>query len=297
MKNIKFIRTFFVLALGSLITLSSCDALLDDTKTDFGQGPILAQFENTTDELNIILDPAVTSIDYMIPITFFGGKNVPLDRDVTVTIATSPDSQAQEGVEFELGETTFTIPAGQKTANAAIIVLTGNLVPFDFKDIVLEIVESSEAVSDVNSIALTLKALPETTLAGTYDVEIGQYWNSGSRQGDFGGTVSIQAVSPDLYKHVGIGFWPDDNDFYFTVDPDTNVITVLDVDLAGEPTLLNGSPIMTCAKSVFEMIICDDTTNKQTLMSDGSHIVELTTGYDRGTGATREFLEKLVRQN
>lgn len=296
-KNIKFIRTLFVLVLiGNVITLHSCDSILDDYETDFGKGPVLATFLNTTDELNIIKDPEISSIDYEIPITYFGGRNVTLDRDVQVTIATSPDSEAKEGVEFELISNTFTIPAGETTANASIRVLTANLVPFDFKDIILEITDSSESVSDVNTIALTLKALDENTLAGTYEVVVGEYWNSGNFSGDYSGaTFVVSAISPGLYRHEGIAFWPDDNDFYFTVDETTGAITVLNNDLEGEPTLLNGSPIMTCSGGQFESVTCDETTNKSTLSPDGHHTIELTTGYFRGVGATREFLEEMVR--
>lgn len=296
MKKILF-KFNFIATLLLVVLFTACDAIVDQDEVDFGTGPIVATFQNTTDELNIIKDPAVTFIDYEIPITYIGGRNVTLDRDVEVTIATSPNSEAQEGVEFELTTTTFTIPAGETTANASVRILTTDLVPFDFKDIVLEITSSSEAVSDVNSINLTLKALDASTLAGTYDVEEGEYWNSGSFIANYSSTVSIEAISPDLYRHVGIAFWPDDNDFYFTVDPDTNVITVLKEDLAGEPTLLNGSPIMTCAGGKFEMVTCDATTTNQELKPDGKHIVKITTGYFRGAGATREFTETLVRQN
>lgn len=293
----KFIRTFFVLAMVGVATLTSCDALLDDSVTDFGQGPILAQFENTSAEINIIKDAANTPIDYEMDITYFGGKNVALDRDVTVTIATSPDSQATEGVEFELTSTTFTIPAGETSATASIRILTGGLVPFDFKDIVLEITDSSEAVSDVNTFALTLKALGADTLAGTYEAQEGDYWNSGSYIASFAGRqFVISAIAPGLYSHRGIAFWVnDDNTFWFTVDENTGVITVLPDDPEGTPVTLNGSPIMTCSRSTFEMVPCDDTVNVATLAADGHHEIKLTTGYDRGTGATREFFQRLVR--
>ncbi|WP_289038944.1 hypothetical protein [uncultured Zobellia sp.] len=296
MKKI-FLKFNFIAALLLVVLFTSCDAIVDQDEVDFGKGPILAQFQNTTDELNIIKNPNISFIDYEIPITYFGGKNVVLDRDVEVTIATSADSEAKEGVDFELTSTSLTIPAGANTANTSVRILTTDLVPFDFKDIILEITSSSEAVSDVNSMNLTLKTLDENTLAGTYDVEEGQYWNSGSLAGNYSGTVSIEAVSPNLYRHVGIGFWPEDNDFYFTVDPATNVITVLDKDLEGEPTLLNGSPIMTCAGGKFESVTCDETTTNQELKPDGKHVVKITTGYFRGAGATREFTETLVRQN
>ncbi|GGW27338.1 hypothetical protein GCM10007383_10880 [Arenibacter certesii] len=276
--------------------MASCDTLLEQDETDFGQGPILVQFEKTKTELNIIKDPENTPIDYEVPITFFGGKNVPLDRDVDVTIATSPDSEANEGEEFELNLTTYTIPAGETSVIASIKILTEKLVPFEFKNIVLEITNSSESVSDVNSTAITLKALDSNTLAGTYTVEVGKYWNSGNYNSSFPGrTFVIAAIAPGLYRHEGIAFWPDGNDFYFTVDEETGVISVLDKDPDRTPTLLNGSPIMNCAGGQFEMAPCTDETKKATLKDDGHHLVELTTGYFRGAGATRESLQKLVR--
>ncbi len=296
MKKINnYLRIFIVLIVASF-GFTSCDALIDDFQTDFGKGPVVATFQNTVAEINIIKDAANTPIDYEIPITYFGGKNVPLENDVTVTIATSSTSTAKEGVEFSLPVTTFTIPAGETTAFASIRILTGGLVAFDFLDLVLEITDSSESVSDVNTFTLTLKALDQNTLAGTYEAVEGEYWNSGTQRGGYeGATFVISAISPGLYKHAGIAFWIAGNDWYFTVDETTGVITVLDEDLAGEPTLLNGSPIMTCAKSTFEMVPCDDTVNLRTLMPDGHHEVRLTTGYDRGTGSTREFYMRYIR--
>jgi|GEM_PF-1880428 len=295
MKNI-FLKSNLLLTFFSIILFTSCDSILDQDEVDFGNGPILATFQNTTDELNIIKDPAVTSIDYQIPITYFGGKNVPLDRDVTVTIGTSSDSQAEEGVEFELVNNEFIIPAGETTANASVRILTENLVPFDFKDIVLEILSSSEAVSNTNTINLTLKALDQNTLAGSYEAVEGLFYNAGGGPFSFAGnTFKISAIEPGLYKHEGFAFWAD-NEFFFTVDETTGVITVLDEDLEGEPVEINGSPIMTCGGSnSFVSLTCDNTTTKFTLMPDGKHVVEITAGYFRASG-TREGYSKLVRK-
>lgn len=294
MKNIKLLRIFLILILGT-ITLNSCDELIDPTETDFGNGPVLASFVVTAKDINIIKDAANTPITYEFEISYYGGKNVVLDRAVSVTLGVSSKSDIPEGTGVELTTKSLTIPAGSSTVTGSVKIFTGPLVPFNFQDLVLEISESSESIAEKNTATLTLKALPSNTLAGTYDTVVGQYWNSGTRRGDFSGTFVISAISPGLYKHGGIGFWPDGNDFYFTVNETTNVITVLPVDLEGEPTLLNGSPIMTCAGGQFEMVPCNDTTNKQTLMPDGHHTIELVTGYFRGAGATREFLEKLVR--
>ena len=126
------------------IAFSSCDAILDQDKTDFGKGPVLTTFTETETEVNIIKDVANTPKMYEFDISYSGGRNVPLDKDVTVTIATSATSEAKEGKEFELPVKTFTIPAGKNSSTASLKILTGGLVPFDFKDIVLEIVSSSE---------------------------------------------------------------------------------------------------------------------------------------------------------
>jgi len=297
MKNIKVLGIFLILILGTL-TLNSCDELIDPTETDFGKGPVLATFTQTTAELNIIKDVANTPATYEFEITYFGGKNVALDKAVTVNIAASPLSQIPEGTGFTLSSSTYTIPAGSTTVTGTITIATAPLVPFDFKKLILEITDSSESVSEKNTFSLTLKALGANTLAGDYTVVDGQYWNSGRFLGDYDGNhVTISALAPGLYSHPGIGPFDGGGTFYFTVDDTTGKITVLTKSPAGVPTLLNGSPIMTCeGNNPFEMITCDPAlTNKSTLKTDGHHEVITSVGYFRGTGATREFFEKLVR--
>ena len=136
--------------------------------------------------------------------------------------------------------------------------------------------------------------------AGIYTVTESAYWNSGGYIEHWNGTTRlIESVGGNIYRHVGLAYW-DDNEFYFTVDSDTNVITVLDVDLQGGDLLLNGSPIMTCEGTggAFESIPCNDSTSKATLDEvNGEDVLEFTVGYFRGVGATREFHEVLKRGN
>ena len=136
--------------------------------------------------------------------------------------------------------------------------------------------------------------------AGIYKVTESAYWNSGGYIEHWNGTTRlIESVGGNIYRHVGLAYW-DDNEFYFTVDSDTNVITVLDVDLQGGDLLLNGSPIMTCEGTggAFESIPCNDSTSKATLDEvNGEDVLEFTVGYFRGVGATREFHEVLKRGN
>ena len=136
--------------------------------------------------------------------------------------------------------------------------------------------------------------------AGIYTVTESAYWNSGGYIYHWNdSTRLIESVGGNIYRHVGLAFF-DDNEFYFTVDSDTNVITVLDVDLQGGDLLLNGSPIMNCngAGGAFESIPCNDSTSKATLDEvNGEDVLEFTVGYFRGVGATREFHEVLKRGN
>lgn len=158
---------------------------------------------------------------------------------------------------------------------------------------------SNTSEGDLNFNQKTTKVAVGTRYAGVYDTENSVYWNSGSNIGNWDGTERIiESVNATVYRHVGLAYW-DDNEFYFTVDNDTNIITVLDVDLEDAGLLLNGSPAMTCTggTGAFESITCDDTTSRA-IPDDvnGADVLEFTVGYFRGVGATREFFEKLTKK-
>lgn len=158
--------------------------------------------------------------------------------------------------------------------------------------------KSTTSTGNSNNNASTTKVAVGTRYAGVYSVVGSAYWNSGSLiGGDWNGTDRIiESVNATIYRHKGLAYW-DDNEYYFTVDNTTGVITVLETDPDGDAILLNGSPIMTCAGGLFESIPCDDTTSVA-LPNDitGEDELLLTVGYFRGTGATREFFEHLVKK-
>ncbi|RBN49557.1 DUF1735 domain-containing protein [Flavobacterium psychrolimnae] len=139
------------------VTFTSCDAILDQEEIDFGQGPVLAQFENSSITANFIKDGSTVSYD--VPITIIGGRNEPLDVPVEVTISADASSTATAGVEYSLDNTKFTIPAGELSVNAVIKVNTSNLDPFDAKTLVLKIDSSSQGVSETNTTSVTLQAV------------------------------------------------------------------------------------------------------------------------------------------
>ena len=245
----KYLLTKLIAIFLLAVTITSCDAILDQEEIDFGKGPVLTTFTKTETEVNIIKDVANTPRDFSFEISYSGGKNVALNKDVTVTIATKSTSEAKEGKEFELPVKTFTIPAGKTSATATIKILTAGLVPFDFKDIVLEITDSSESIAEKNTITITVKALGANSLAGRYEILTGSYWRIGV-QSNFatsgGGIRVIEALSETLYKHKDYVGGFSGNDWYFTVDANDKVTVLTKDPFTGNPILLNGVAAMTC---------------------------------------------------
>ncbi|MBC5864162.1 hypothetical protein [Flavobacterium turcicum] len=294
----KYLLSKTIAAIVLAVSFTSCDAILDQDETDFGKGPVLTTFTQTEAEVNIIKDAANTPKTFSFDISYAGGKNVALDRDVTVTIATKSTSEAKEGVEFELPVKTFTIPAGQTSAQASVKILTAGLVPFDFKDIVLEIVDSSESVAEINTITITVKALGANSLAGRYEVLEGTYFrigvNTPSSASPVGATRVIEALSETLYKHTEyVGNFPGNN-WYFTVDANDKVTVLTKDPFTGAPTLLNGVAAISCETNPSSLTLSKcGTSNVVERTNNRKDVIKLTVGYN--PAAPREFYEVIRR--
>lgn len=280
------------------IAFSSCDAILDQDKTDFGKGPVLTTFTDSETEVNIIKDVANTPRNYEFEISYSGGRNVALDKDVTVTIATSATSEAKEGKEFELPVKTFTIPAGETSATASVKILTAGLVPFDFKDIILEIVDSSESIAEKNTITITVKALGAKSLAGRYEVIESSYYRIGvltpGSAAPIGAIRVIEALSETLYKHTEYVGNFSGQTWYFTVDA-SDVLTVLIKDpFTGDPTLLNGVAALSCESNPAALSLSKCGSSNVVIRTNDRHdIIKLTVGYN--PTASRQFYEAIRR--
>lgn len=296
MKNKMFkIRT--IAAILSLFLMASCDTLLDQDETDFGKGPILAQFANPVSELNIVKNEENTPVVYEFDISYFGGRGVALDKDVNISLKTSSQSEVAEGSGFELLTPNITIPAGSTSATGSIRIATGPLVPFDFKDIVLEIIESSESISEVSTLTLTLKPLGADSLAGTYEVIDGDYWRLGVNNGwsQIGATRVIEAISETTYRHPDF-FGLFSGQFFFTVDADDNVKVLKTNPITGAVILQGTAPVLTCEENSSSLthVKCGE-SNKVERTNDRRDIIYLTYGYNTPGSGPREFYEVLRR--
>lgn len=237
-RKITFILASVVVAAFS----SSCDALLDQDETDFGQGPIVVQFPEAAISSNFLQDGSGAVYSYEVPIEYFGADGLPLDKEVTFSIAVdATSSTAVEGTEFSLGETEFTIPAGSNSASAVIMVNSENLDSNDPKQAVIEIVSSSETVSSNKAkIAITLQAICPSNLEGDYaytsngrEVTItstGTGTYSLSADDAFGGEYPIYFSDVCNTLTITGGYLPDNFGIGVSgtgsVDPDTGTITL-----------------------------------------------------------------------
>lgn len=294
----KYLLTKLIAIFLLAVTITSCDAILDQEEIDFGKGPVLTTFTKTETEVNIIKDVANTPRDFSFEISYSGGKNVALNKDVTVTIATKSTSEAKEGKEFELPVKTFTIPAGKTSATATIKILTAGLVPFDFKDIVLEITDSSESIAEKNTITITVKALGANSLAGKYEVIESSYYRIGvSTPGStapIGATRVIEALSETLYKHTEYVGNFSGNAWYFTVDANDKVTVLTKDPFTGEPTLLNGVAAITCETNPGSLTNSKCGSSNVVIRTNDRHdVIKLTVGYN--AAAPREFYEAIRR--
>ncbi|MBD1259502.1 hypothetical protein HZY62_02795 [Maribacter polysiphoniae] len=243
MKNIIRKITFILASVVVAAFNSSCDALLDQDETDFGKGPIVVQFPDAAISSNFLQDGSGAVYAYEVPIEYFGEDGLPLDKDVTFSIAVdATSSTAVEGTEFSLDQTEFTIPAGSNTASAVIMVNSANLDSNDPKEAVIQIVSSSETVSsNKNKIAITLQAICPSNLEGTY-----RYLNGVDREVTITstgtGTYTVSADNAftseysfnisDICNSLTVtGGFLDDNfgigvSGTGSVDPDTGTITI-----------------------------------------------------------------------
>lgn len=187
MKKYLLIKSIVLLLI--TVIYSSCDAVLDQDKTDFGKGPILTQFQKATIVANFVKDGTVQTYD--IPLTIIGGRNEPINEPITITISVDPSSTASLGSEFTLETTTYTIPAGKMAVNAQIKVSTNKLDPFDAKSLILKIDSSNKGISEKNKTKIVLQAVCPLNL----DNFVGNY--TSTKDGISSNSVVVLGSAPN----------------------------------------------------------------------------------------------------
>jgi hypothetical protein len=233
MKNKIFNYRIIFLAIASSFMFSSC--FVEDDKIDFGDTPVLVQFESTAATAIFIKDDVnPETFTYDIPVVLIGGKNQPISKSVDVTVSVDPSSTATAGGEFNLLDTMVTIPAGETSASIQIEVLSGNLDTEDPKTLVLRIDSASLTISESFKTSIEIQAACPFDIApfyGTYDAT-----------GD-GGNYTVEVVEG-----------PDENTLLVTNLTNTGGETV--IELSTDPT----NPTITYRSEEFDAALSNHST-------------------------------------
>ena len=302
MKNIKYL----ILSLFTVISLGACVENDNDELTGGATTGGLLSVNNQL--ISYVVGSGAT---YVATGSVFQGREQTTSIDIYKSFTNNTTGAVSNEVLLKtitIGDTTMGATFGFDltfTYEELITDLTIDGAPLPANDGNLNIGDywslryaSNTSEGDLNFNAKTTKVAVGTRYAGVYTVEESSYYRLGVDGGNWNGTDRIiESVNATIYRHKGVGFW-DDNEFYFTVDNATGVITIMDVDLDGNGVNLNGQPIMTCeSNNGFTVLACGASSSMAVPDDvDGADELIMTVGYLTAGSGPREFFQRMVKQ-
>mgnify|MGYP006081190181 FL=1 len=302
MKNIKYL----ILSLFTVISLGACVENDNDELTGGATTGGLLSVNNQL--ISYVVGSGAT---YVATGSVFQGREQTTSIDIYKSFTNNTTGAVSNEVLLKtitIGDTTMGATFGFDltfTYEELITDLTIDGAPLPANDGNLNIGDywslryaSNTSEGDLNFNAKTTKVAVGTRYAGVYTVEDSSYFRLGVDGGNWNGTDRIiESVNATIYRHKGVGFW-DDNEFYFTVDNATGVITIMDVDLDGNGVNLNGQPIMTCeSNNGFTVLACGASSSMAVPDDvDGADELIMTVGYLTAGSGPREFFQRMVKQ-
>ena len=302
MKNIKYL----ILSLFTVISLGACVENDNDELTGGATTGGLLSVNNQL--ISYVVGSGAT---YVATGSVFQGREQTTSIDIYKSFTNNTTGSVSNEVLLKtitIGDTTMGATFGFDltfTYEELITDLTIDGAPLPANDGNLNIGDywslryaSNTSEGDLNFNAKTTKVAVGTRYAGVYTVEDSSYFRLGVDGGNWNGTDRIiESVNATIYRHKGVGFW-DDNEFYFTVDNATGVITIMDVDLDGNGVNLNGQPIMTCeSNNGFTVLECGASSSLAVPDDvDGADELIMTVGYLTAGSGPREFFQRMVKQ-
>ena len=302
MKNIKYL----ILSLFTVISLGACVENDNDELTGGATTGGLLSVNNQL--ISYVVGSGAT---YVATGSVFQGREQTTSIDIYKSFTNNTTGAVSNEVLLKtitIGDTTMGSTLGfdlNFTYEELITDLTIDGAPLPANDGNLNIGDywslryaSNTSEGDLNFNAKTTKVAVGTRYAGVYTVEDSSYFRLGVDGGNWNGTDRIiESVNASIYRHKGVGFW-DDNEFYFTVDNATGVITIMDVDLEGNGVNLNSQPIMTCeSNNAFTVLACGASSSLAVPDDvDGADELIMTVGYLTAGSGPREFFQRMVKQ-
>lgn len=148
MKNINNKLKIALIALLT-ISVSSCDEILDDDLTDFGNGPDFVGFSQASVTAPFVVEDEPQTYQYNIPISLDGPNSEFAEDEIVVTFEIDPSSTAEVGsnYEFSAGNTVTLNRENDYSANIPVTVLTEGVAPPTVESLILNITDISNSGS------------------------------------------------------------------------------------------------------------------------------------------------------
>ncbi|RAV28586.1 hypothetical protein [Sinomicrobium soli] len=176
MKNIY--KYIYIIASIPLLLLGSCDALLDQDKTDFGKGPNFVGFQNTGSSVSILVTGAEVNI--AVPVDVVGPSVSKLSQNIEVTFEVIDSlTTAVEGVNYRLESNAITLTPNDwgdlYTAELPITIITEGIeVPLEGDAPVIGL--SVTGISSEDGVMINQKSVvTEVSLAYSCPFDINDY--------------------------------------------------------------------------------------------------------------------------
>lgn len=158
------------------LMLSSCDAILDDEVTDFGNGPNFVGFARSATSLSTPANGEEAEKD--IPVKLIGPSTGMVNGDINVQISVDPSSTAVEGVNYRLGSSSVVLNSENDfQASVPVTLITDGIEPpLDEAPYLILNVDQIDTDGNVvingktDSIKITINYLCNSELEGKYSV-------------------------------------------------------------------------------------------------------------------------------
>lgn len=172
LKNLKIVAIALL-----VVSVSSCDEVLDDDLTDFGTGPDFVGFNAASVTAPFEIGDEPQTYEYNIPISLDGPNSEFSEDEIVVTFEIDPSSSAEVGFnyDFSAGNTVTLNRANNFVANVPVTVYTEGVEPPTVESLILNITDISVA-GDSNvvineksqSTQVNLSYICQTDLSGEY---------------------------------------------------------------------------------------------------------------------------------
>lgn len=219
-----------------MLSAGSCDAILEEDITDYGQGPNFVGFSSAS--LTLGAETNGEEVQTTVPIRIIGPSVPQINDEVTVTVSVDPSSTAVEGVHYRLDSNTVTLNPVEGEADVfqggiPITILTEGLeAPLDATPVL--VLNMTDAETSANVVINDKTETTTISLAYACPFDIKNYEGTFIATTDefgiyLGATQPFEVVSGPGENQITLinpAAHPEEYDLVIDVDPSNGNLTI-----------------------------------------------------------------------